>query len=65
MKYIYYITYLFKQKYGFGTGMVQLIRNKEIDRFEEIIEIKENIENKNNIEAVTIINYKLLRKEES
>lgn len=65
MKYIYFITYFLKNKCGFGAGNAQVSRNKEIDSFEETIEIAEIIKSESNVDEVTIINYKLLRKEKA
>lgn len=63
MKYIYFITYFLKKEYGFGFGNVQVSKNKEIETIEELQEIQEIIKKDCNVDEITIINYKLLRKE--
>lgn len=63
MKYIYYITYFLKKEYAFGAGSVQVSRNKEIESMEELQEIQEIIKKECNVDEITIMNYKLLRKE--
>lgn len=65
MEYKYFVSYFFKNDtFIFGTGNVEIARNKKITTFEDIREIVKHLEENEGMKNVTIISYTLLAESE-
>lgn len=59
-KYIYFISYTFKDDYDYGSGNCSFGTNKKISNYDYILSAADDISKYNDCETISIVYYKLI-----